>query len=76
MPESLTRDDLLLLLIEARRLCVRSTCSSEKTRKWHRAVDEAVAGHEKDDPEMRYDSQTQTKAREFLRKICFGTVGR
>jgi hypothetical protein len=59
-------NELIRLLIEARRLNNQTCRSSKEVTAWHKAVDLVVAGTEHDDPTERYDDAHRTAHRDFV----------
>jgi hypothetical protein len=66
---SATRDILVRLLIEARRLDNLTVKSSEEVAAWRLAVDRALQGEPGDKPEDRYGTPERNEYRRFVESL-------
>jgi hypothetical protein len=58
-----TREELIRLLLEARKLANQTVKDSNVVTSWHRRTDKALTGCSGDDPAERYDAPARIKHR-------------
>jgi hypothetical protein len=64
-----TKAELVVLLMEARRLANQTVKSSSECAAWHRKTDRALQGEPGDDPEERYDLPARLEHQEFVDRL-------
>ena len=67
--KKVTKRDLEVLLLEARRLNNQTVRRSDEVAAWHRKTDRVLQGVTGDDPDERYDASARMEYREFVARV-------